>query len=58
MVIVGLVNFYDIKERTVQGGSGGPAKVLETTYKLEPIGNGVNYCTQTGIPQTAMKRES
>ena len=26
-------------------GAGGPAKVLETTCKLEPIGKGVNCCT-------------
>ena len=38
------VSFYDIKERTVQG-AGSPAKVLETTCKLEPIGKGVNCCT-------------
>ena len=53
-------NFYDIKERTVQGVREVLQKSLRQpiNLSLEPIGNGVNYCTQTGIPQTAMKRKS
>ena len=53
MVIRCFVSFYDIKERTVQW-AGDPAKVLETTCKLEPIGKGVNYCTLSRIPGTVM----
>ena len=36
-------------------GAGSPAKVLETTYKLEPIGKGVNCCTLLRISGTVME---